>query len=550
MKLKASSFLLITVIACTAMVWVDISDPGTVSPGYAEKSAPAQPTKSGRFVVMSDIHAYACGDDGGPCQSTKSECKDPSEPVTLSCHSNLNDTDKCLFDSFMKDIACTQSNQTDFALFAGDWIAHEYAYPGLKVKKKGIIEVLSSRLQQQFGNNMLIIPALGNNDAYQGDYNIKPCLKPALTDCQDSSGTYLPDEGEFLQDAMELWKPLLKDAKELGTACYDNPSPGKDYFEESFLRGGYYSFSNSHISNNCTLVLNTVLLMNLHISGCPDCKPGKWGSWLGKGNGTEAASQQLLWLEERLKVASKHGKDVWLIYHVPPGADAWKSHKNTSATMMYSVNPWPNPPAGNSPTPKPPGKNPADGFLKLMADPTYQKVIKLAFAGHTHMDSFRVLFASGQPVSLVHITPSVTPQHHPGESGYQWFEYDVDSNGHTVLKDYHTRRLDLTKKTQTWTKEYSWKNQFGSPSWTYDETYLERVYDALSNPQNSGDEDLKSRYTNNFGEGQTTNIGDEYHWKYYVCAIGNLSETDYQAAIGNGSRQGDVCSPVSSGSNR
>jgi len=441
--------------------------------------APAA-SQTGRFVVLSDLHAYAQS-DGGPGPGDGSPTAGPvSGAACPDCDPRAADTKAPLFESLLADIACQEDAGFDFAVVTGDWLAHYYQNPGQQALKKGVFGIPTQRLRAQFGADTLLIPALGNNDAYQGDYNVQP-------------------EGDFLRDVAALWRPLFPTAAHLGT-CLDDQPPA-NLFEKSFLAGGYYAFSNPYLPNNCTLVLNTTLLTADYLY-----------AW--RSNGPEAARQQLEWLAARLDEARDADKNVWVLMHVPPGADPWASAHHQGARMLLADG------AGQGP-------DLASQLVTALAE--HGDVIRAAFAGHTHDDSFALLRdANGDAAAWVHISPSVTPDHHSGRSAYQIFEYRHQV-GRAVLENYVTRHLDFRPPSPKWSQEYNWREAFCHSQCDYDVESLAGVLEALEEPAGREEAEYRRFYAER--DGASAPAIDEADWPYYLCAIGNLRKSDYAGCI-------------------
>ena len=107
------------------------------------------------------------------------------------------------------------------------------------------------------------------------------------------------------------------------------------------------------------------------------------------------------WLEGQLKNAKKKNMKVQLIMHIPPGADVFstyaKSHMGMSFAQAVQLF-W---------APKYQRE-----FLELVKD--YPGVLVSGFAGHTHMDDFRVLDeGTGTAPFFIHICPTISPD--PGQ---------------------------------------------------------------------------------------------------------------------------------------
>ena len=145
-------------------------------------------------------------------------------------------------------------------------------------------------------------------------------------------------------------------------------------FQTTFTAAGYYSAEPAG-TNLMVIGLNTVIFT-------PSSQ-----------NSTSAvtAQTQLDWFNLKLASAKAKGKKVWLLMHAPPGADIGTTNGNlatsnitTAATMMWV-----------------PGYQTT--FLTTVAN--YPGLITQIFAGHTHMDEYRILPSS----EVVEITPGITP---------------------------------------------------------------------------------------------------------------------------------------------
>lgn len=105
---------------------------------------------------------------------------------------------------------------------------------------------------------------------------------------------------------------------------------------------------------------------------------------------------ELAWLDTQLAAAQSAGQKVWLIMHVPPGA-------NTTATAQNAAK-------AVAPNPK------TDDEAAMMWQPQYQTrftrilakypgLIAMAITGHTHMDEFRVLSTGDVLLGIPGISP-------------------------------------------------------------------------------------------------------------------------------------------------
>ena len=117
-------------------------------------------------------------------------------------------------------------------------------------------------------------------------------------------------------------------------------------------------------------------------------------------------------------------------------------------------------------------------FLQLVR--RYRPSIRVAFAGHTHMDDFRVIRPDGEPALLCKVAPAISPIF-GNNPGYQVYRYD---RGTGALQGYRTYFLtDLADgggprppTPGRWALEYDFGEAYGldaltpapSPDWRTD----------------------------------------------------------------------------------
>ena len=128
------------------------------------------------------------------------------------------------------------------------------------------------------------------------------------------------------------------------------------------------------------IALNSVLLSksycsSYHAPGHDDCS-----TCTDPGAAPGAAG--LAWLEQALARASRENKSVWLLMHVPPGIDSYMEDKADGKSLAASL--W--------------EPRFLERYLELIHE--YRSILKISFAGHTHMDDFRIAHVDGAPVLL------------------------------------------------------------------------------------------------------------------------------------------------------
>jgi sphingomyelin phosphodiesterase acid-like 3 len=98
-------------------------------------------------------------------------------------------------------------------------------------------------------------------------------------------------------------------------------------------------------------------------------------------------------------------------------------------------------------------------FSTLMS--TYSDVVRLAFAGHIHMDDFRVS-AANPPTLPLRLTPAVSPifKNNPA---FSVMTYNVTT---ASLSDITTFFLPLSSPTLAWSKEYQFDSAYDVSSFS------------------------------------------------------------------------------------
>jgi hypothetical protein len=148
-------------------------------------------------------------------------------------------------------------------------------------------------------------------------------------------------------------------------------------FFNTFTNGGYYSAQ--PLGSNLKIIsLNTNLFAAL-----PPTIPSNEG----------AAYAELAWFDTTLAAAQTAGQKVWLLMHVPPGADTCTSAANLAADGSLT--------SSNAAMMWMPAYQ--ESFLQILAK--YPGVITLSLGGHTHRDEFRVMTAE----NVLDISPSISP---------------------------------------------------------------------------------------------------------------------------------------------
>ena len=190
-----------------------------------------------------------------------------------------------------------------------------------------------------------ILPALGNNDEECGDYELQP-------------------GGPFLADTLPILRRLVGSAG----------GPG---FDRDWQGYGNYSARAGGIR---VLSTNTNFLSVHYRNACGSAADGDPGR------------ATLAWLEAELAAAKEAQERVWLLYHIPPGIDGYATLRQ-GACPGTMIPMWDQAYAG--------------AFLALLK--RYADTVTASFAGHTHMDDFRLIGDAEGRYGFALITPAVSP---------------------------------------------------------------------------------------------------------------------------------------------
>ena len=194
-------------------------------PGGSSDSSSRQPT-GGEFLLISDIHFDPFFDgalftklDAQPVENW-AEILGKSQPGGFSPMGT--DSNYTLLKSSLDD-AQRRIPAPDFLIYPGDFLAHNWQskYDQLvrtshlvdsksyRAFTSKVVRFLANEFRRRYPDTP-ILPTLGNDDSYCGDYMITP-------------------DGPFLEMFAETWAPLL------------GPGADRDAFRATFTRGGHYS---------------------------------------------------------------------------------------------------------------------------------------------------------------------------------------------------------------------------------------------------------------------------------------------------------------------
>ncbi|MEZ4688652.1 MAG: metallophosphoesterase [Ignavibacteria bacterium] len=380
-----------------------------------------------------------------------------------------SDSNFPLFKSSMEEMS-SRIPDPDFIIITGDFMGHDfseeyYKYSGIdnidslySFKAKAIKFITSYILK--FYPNTLIYPTVGNNDDYCGNYKITPA-------------------GDFLKLLSEEWEPMV------------NINGLNPDFSRDFSKGGYCVLNFPGISNFKMILLNTIYFSPKYINQCGD-------SLIDPG------MEELVWLDSVFQQCTKSVQKVMLSYHIPPGVDIYGTIHGKGDCEDKIFTAW--------------KEEYSEPFIRMINK--YSNSISSQFAGHFHRDDFRIFYDWFDPVSFIHITPSISPIYDTNPS-YQIFYYDR-TESEIVLNNFETYYLkDIESDAPYWTFEYDFNK-------SYDESTVTPLSMHNISEKIFNDEKYRTSYIEYYtamNAGMT--VKDMSNWYYNWCGFGHLTKADY-----------------------
>jgi hypothetical protein len=255
--------------------------------------------------------------------------------------------------------------------------------------------------------------------------------------------------------------------------------------------GGFYSIAHPTVANQDIIVLNTVFWSTSYKS----CTP----------NSGDPGEAEIEWLGWKLYTARLLHHGVTLVMHIPPGMDPYSSSHGQCQQPVsfwqpqYSIE-----------------------FSNLMR--TYSDVVQLAFAGHTHMDDFRILGAdqplAGPPSLPLRITPSVSPIF-KNDPAFSVMTYSLTT---ASVSDITTFFLALSSQTPSWSKEYQFDGAYGVSS--FSAANLSTIAAAIR----SGDGSARATFEHNYAVSTPSPI-HKSNFSFYSCAQSYFTSASYSNCV-------------------
>lgn len=429
----------------------------------------AAPNKN--FIAFTDIHFdpfYACESYSSPCALTvklmQADVRDWDKifqqynPQQKSYYGS--DTNYGLLVSSLNALQQQrQQHDAQFGFVLGDFLAHDFErkyrwysgdysmlqYPAF-VKK--VMQFLVLEMQQHLPV-ITLYPVLGNNDSDAGDYQ--------------------SDSPSFLRDFANAWQPLV-----INQALQTS-------FAQQVSKAGYYSLEPEASNKLRIIVLNSSL-------------------FTPQANDVAAANLQMQWLAQQLQQAQTQQQKVWLVMHIPPGINVFRTarvplHRVISFWMPAIT----------------------ENFLALLQN--YSKDIVGILSSHTHMDSF-MLIGKQHPI-IDSSVPALSPIF-GNNPGFKIYSYDSASD---EWSNYLTYYLALNAEHANWQLEYDFNKVYESHCLQC--TLLQGMQQLTANSP------LANNYKHYYSVSHSgIQLIDKGSWQpYYWCAIHSVTEDSYKSCV-------------------
>ncbi|HTY85282.1 MAG TPA: metallophosphoesterase [Silvibacterium sp.] len=360
------------------------------------------PPATGRALLISDIHFDPLADPAIVRQLIASPVEQWDAIFQSAHQKSLSpygaDTNYALFSSTLTETAAQAP--FDYVIFAGDALRHNFSQAFLTAGgKSSEFPAFAARTEA------FVIQDLQSK--------LRVPVLAALGNNDSGCGDYqIPPDSPFLAATADQLTVLATSAEAKST----------------FKLGGFYSIAHPTVANQDVIVLNSIFWSASYKS----CTP----------NTGDPGEAELAWLSWKLYTARLLHRRVTLVMHIPPGMDAYNSSR---AQCKNPVSFW--------------QAKYSTEFGALMN--AYSDVVQLAFAGHIHMDDFRVTVA-GAPSLPLRITPAVSPifKNNPA---FSVMTYNPKT---ASVSDIATFFITLSSPAPSWTEEYQFDRAYGVTSFS------------------------------------------------------------------------------------
>lgn len=473
------SILLVGIVACgggeTPQKTEEKTEPKTVKkpvetpvPTPVEKTEPEVPPVQDKVAHISDIHFNPFYDTALMPRLMKYGADQWEQVFASSTVKGYgtygkNETNYNLLKVSLENMAAVYK-KPDFVIFTGDFIAHEF-HDRYKTANNGSLQGLDFFIKKTVTFMVLM---------FKKHFPGVPVYF-SLGNNDSYGGDYLLEpDGQF-----------LKDTTSIVSVNWLYSGANKTSFSTTYPIGGYYTVAPPKIENARVISLNTIFFSVKFQTDFTRYDP---------------AEKQLEWFEAQLKSAKAKNENVWLLLHIPPGTNVYSTVHDNQYKSFWKT-------AYNA------------KFLQLVT--TYSSVFTAGYAGHTHMDDFRLVFhRSAEPITaamFIHICPAVSPQF-DNNPGFRSLDY---TPGTFSVNNYAVYYLDLgLENPGEWSKEYSFNENYGQTG--VNAAAMQAVYTAIKD-----DMAKRADYMNYYDVNHRQALTPE-NFNAYWCGIGNLQQDDFE----------------------
>ncbi len=448
-----------------------------IAAGCSSSSSGPPSGTTAEFVFISDIHYTPFYDEtlfNDLVQADVSQWagifggSSITEPQSWGSETNYPLLTKAL------DAAKKEVPSGPFVLFGGDILAHKFQETffrlygsvdeqALRSFSYKTVAFFVSEVRRRFGNTPVLF-VLGNNDAYAGDYLIVP-------------------GGAFLADTADLFYSnfLLEGAD-------------REKYSKTYTAGGYY-IAEPPGTRVLFVCLNSVLFSVRRTDPTPEEEDAAW--------------KQLEWLEETLANAGKEGKKVWILLHIPPGADIYgtvSTFMDETGRISDAVTMW--------------KEEYSERFLELTGQ--YAGVIEAGFAGHTHMDEYRLSASDDrEKTRAIIISPSISPVFGNDPA----FKVITMGTEEWQLRNYRSVAFHFDATTPEFAFYYDFSDAYGTGL-----PLRKALFDLY--PTLATDKGKRLAYSRYYYSGHDGgNPITDTNWPAYWCGIGSLQKAGYMDCV-------------------
>lgn len=444
---------------------------------WAPAARTADSAVAGRFLLLSDVHFDPMADPALVDRLAAARPVDWPAIFDSSADKSLGrygaDTNWRLLHSALAQMDTALAHPA-FVLITGDFLAHHFraqfnaaarahSDAAFRIFVDSTMRFLALEIEAAFPNTP-ILPALGNNDEICGDFQLQP-------------------DGPFLADMLPVMRGLVGDR-------------AKGDLGRDWTSYGNYSATVPGLPGVRLIFANTVLFSRRYRNACS--APG----------GADPGQATLAWLAAQLASAERAHQRVWLVYHVPPGIDGYATWRQGSCPDKI-VPMW--------------DQRYAQPFNDLSQ--RYGDTIAASFAGHTHMDDFRLVGGGSGYFGFVLITPALSPIFGQNPS-FRTVTFDRAGG---ILDETTFGVTNLGEAGATiparWRVEYTFSREWQLPQ--VDLISLERLYAMITTVPED-----RALWHTLFPVSSpvywTQNPGGADETRAYDCATGHVSVADYR----------------------